>query len=327
MLNDGLPFDDLSAYLDQELPEPQIEEVQNCLGEHFPALVDVRNMESLSRACKNLATPTMDFESGIFARLDALGWEQEDPSEDFENLSAFSDSEWAPETPDFSETAQTHLHNFTVLSQAIQALPTPTDFSSDFVTRVMSALPDSSEPEIQSESPHFDVLSRALQALPVPEASERFLSALEARLDQVDAVSAQNEKVLGHALQALPVPEASESFFTALEARLDQADILVFPQPEEVQVRKQKVFAIPMFLRGRYARMVAGIAFFGLLVSFSQHMLDTQTSSTQEAGISAVVPTDHVIQLENQPEDILFSNSDDSLDNLSVDDYTNLIGG
>jgi len=430
----AMPFDDLSAYLDQELTDTDAIHVQQGLGESLPALVEVRNMESLTRACQNLSqTPSPSrFEDSLFARLDALGWEQEDPADDFENLSAYSDGEEIPEEAPSSETAQTHLHNLNVLAQAIQTLPTPEINSADFAERLMAFLPEpieltlsdlsavydqqELEPDVLSEVAcatlkNFSVLTRSLQALPVPAASAEFYTQLESLLDTCDELSfetlsagfdehevlsvemakhplarqhSHNFSVLSQALQALPTPVASESFAQGLLARLDSIEIapefelvsacfdqdleLSAQQLGDAQVQtelqniqalsqalkalplteaspaflqrlsaqldavdsqqKKQIFALPRLLQGRYARMVAGIAFFGLLVSFSQQMLDNQMAPSQEAGTTAdVVPTDHVIDLENQAENDLFVDLQDSFDNTTDEDYNNLIEG
>ncbi|MGE3726920.1 MAG: hypothetical protein AB7I41_15275 [Candidatus Sericytochromatia bacterium] len=430
----AMPFDDLSAYLDQELTDIHAIHVQQGLGESLPALVEVRNMESLTRACQNLSqTPSPSrFEDSLFARLDALGWEQEDPADDFENLSAYSDGEDIPEEAPSSETAQTHLHNLKVLAQAIQTLPTPEINSTDFAERLMAFLPEpieltlsdlsavydqqELEPDVLSEVAcatlkNFSVLTRSLQALPVPAASAEFYTQLESLLDTCDELSfetlsagfdehevlsvemarhplarqhSHNFSVLSQALQALPTPDASESFAQGLLARLDSIEIapefelvsacfdqdleLSAQQLGDAQVQtelqniqalsqalkalplteaspaflqrlsaqldavdsqqKKQIFALPRLLQGRYARMVAGIAFFGLLVSFSQQMLDNQMAPSQEAGTTAdVVPTDHVIDLENQAENDLFVDLQDSFDNTTDEDYNNLIEG
>lgn len=378
-----MPYDELSAYLDQELPEPQLSEVQECLGEYFSALLDVRNMEILSRACKNLSqtAPTADFESALRVRLDKLGWMQDDPAEDFETLSAWSDGVFEPSTLQMTPVSEIHLSNIRLLSKALQQLPLPGEIPAGFPSRVMAALSLQQEAEA---APGQDWLYQALQALPIPEAPEDFLLRLEARLDQVDTVERHNQAVLVQALQGLPQPSASADFmerllqriesleqepdFAMLSAYADQALALsaavcaqsevqtqlhnirvlaaavnALPVPEASpdflvrlearlsqqadSVRKYKIFALPMTLRTRFLRMVAGIAIFGLLVSFSQHMLDTQMSSPQEVGTAAVIPTDRVIYVENQPEDALFTELDVSLDEVSDENYNQFIGG
>ncbi len=438
----AMPFDDLSAYLDQELTDADAIHVQQGLGESLPALVEVRNMESLTRACQNLSQTSSpsSFEDSLFARLDALGWEQEDPAEDFENLSAYSDGEDIPEdvfdSPPSSEIALTHVHNLKVLAQAIQTLPTPEMNVADFAERLMAFLPEpvelnlsdlsavydqqELEPEMLSEVAcatlkNFSVLTRSLQALPVPAASADFYTQLESLLDTCDELSfetlsagfdeqevlsvemvkhplarqhSHNFSVLSQALQALSTPAASESFAQGLMARLDSIEIApefelvsahfdqdlelsaqqlgdaevqtelqnlqvlsqalkalplteaspAFMQQLSAQLdavdsqQKKQIFALPRLLQGRYARMVAGIAFFGLLVSFSQQMLDNQNAPSGVNGTAVVdntknVPTDHVIDLENQAEDELFVDLQDSFENTTDDDYNNLIEG
>lgn len=433
-----MPFDELSAYLDQELTDIHAIQVQQSLGESLPALVEVRNMESLTRACQNLSqTPTSThFEDSLFARLDALGWEQEDPSEDFENLSAYSDGEDVLESLPSSEIAQTHLHNLQVLAHAIQALPLPDVAATDFAERLMAVLPEPTELNLEALSAVYDqetlepdmlseanglilknlaILTCSLQALPVPVPSEGFLTQLEALLDTCDELSLEdlsavydqaeaqsaapvqhpvareyqhNFSVLSQALQALPTPVASDDFANRLMARLDAIEILpefegvsahfdqafelspehlsdqtVQTELQNIQVlsqalkalplteaspaflqrlsarldavdaqQKKQIFALPRLLQGRYARMVAGIAFFGLLVSFSQQLLDNQMAPSGSGTIagkpeSAVVPTDHVIDIENQAENELFVDLQDSFENSTDENYNNLIEG
>jgi hypothetical protein len=436
-MSNAMPFDELSAYLDQELTDPQATtQIQHGLGEHLPALVEVRNMESLSRACKNLSQtpPSMDFESSLFARLDALDWAQEDPQEDFENLSAYTDGEWQPEETPASESAEIHLHNLAILSQTFKLLPPVSDdVHTDFAERLMAVLPEPSplsftdlsaiydqeqaEPDLLSETAcltlrSFAGLTQAMQALPQAEPSANFFSDLEALLDTSDSLSFEdisashdqeadlfetlqahpvarqdlhNLQILSQAMQALPAPVAPDNFIDKLMSRIEQQEQTPsfealsahFDQPESALLsetelarpqaqkhlhnlkavsgalqelpspqaspafldklsghlnavekqQKKKIFAVPSFMKGRYARMVAGIAFFGLLVSFSQQMLENQMAPTQEAGTAAVIPTDHVVRLENQAEDELFINLGDSLEDLTDNDYNNLIEG
>lgn len=381
MSKEPISYADLSAYLDQELTETQASEVQCFLGEHFTAVVDIRNMEALSRACKNLKQlpPSVDFEATLISRLDALSWAQENPAEDFEVLSAWRDGQ-KQDIPSLQMTpiSEIHLSNIHLLSQLLQKLPLPGEIPADFHLRVIAALPPVSESTAEQEI----FLRQALQALPVPEMSEDFMRRLEARLDQVDAVNAHNQTVLSQALQALPsfspsanfmehllaqvencvqepsfemlsvhvdhvepldtsiidqdavqtqlhnmrvlsaalralpLPETSSDFFVRLQSRITQ---------QEGSVGKIKILSWPILLRMRYVRMVAAIAAFGLLISLSQHILDSM-SSLQKTETVTVIPTDHVIEVENQPEDFLFTELDSALDHMNDINYQ-IIGG
>jgi len=358
---------ELSSFLDQETPSGAHQETQNLLGASFGAQVHYRNLESISRACQQHGAEIGshgNFLGRLMGALDSV--EQLDENEDFECLSAWLDGAESLDAQAVAESAiaQTHLQNIQHLSQALQALPQP-QAPAHFVAELMAQLEPSANQQILSRalqalptpqaSSDFaaqvmarieneatpDALSRALQALPSPQAPEHFAAQVMAQIEALTAhetvsdfetLSAYQDgelqdadqrhlntqalkpiQALSAAMQHLPQPEAPVDFVARVMLATEVAS-------------KPKLFALPLLFRSRVGQVAASFAFFGLLVMGSQTLL-SQTQLTPEL---ATGPSLELVQVEHQPEDILFADVMEhvlELENINENDYTLWIGG
>ena len=284
-----LPFDALSAYHDQQ---PDQTHVAQTAHESLAVLTTLRNLETLSRACQNLSQPVCS--DSFFEQL----------SQQLESLPSF-------------EADQLQAHNEQVLARALQALPQP-EPSLSFMANISATLEQADELQAHNEQ----VLARALQALPQPEPSLSFMANLSAALEQADQLQAHNEQVLARALKALPQPEPSAGFMVNLSATLEQLE------PASSKKGTRHLFALPTRLKTRALKMVAGIAAFGLLATVSHHLMGTQGSAPNSPTLNVALPAEELVTVENQPEDIFFSESPDLLTDTEHDnEYYQLIGG
>lgn len=198
--------DMLSSHLDHEAENGAAAE--GLIHGNFSAQLHFRNLESVSRATKQTGTPAPaadDFLSRIMGAIDGL--EQENPADDFEVLSAWTDGEWDLETDEITVGAEVARHQIQLLGQAMRALPVPAA-SGDFVTRVMAAVS-------QAEAPTTETLS-ALYDAETSFAEVRHLSGTE--LPAPAQTQLQNFATLSSALRRLPL-EVPENFaFRVMEA-------------------------------------------------------------------------------------------------------------
>ncbi len=359
----------------------------------------VQSFRTLSSALKRLSTPaaSADFTQRVLAALPEAVL-------NFDNLSAHHDCEDNFEV----ESAQPLLSSFSVLSAAMQALPSPQD-PADFAARVMQAVDAA---EFETVSAHFDAeaefsaeelsavqtrqlqqvqtLSAGLAALPVIQApadfAQRVVSAIEADFAQVSAHFDKEEtltlsevqqaqlsqlEALSQGIAALPAITAPAGFAEAVMQRIDalpsfedlseaydgeskldlnqeqlqplralsraMAALPVHQAPAdfvakvmlatEQKPQKARLFALPNLFQTRLGQVAAGFAMFGMLVMANQIL-----NRTEAPGITAAVP---VVQVENAPEDMLFSNPEVStvmdntmeLENSTENDYNSWIGG
>jgi hypothetical protein len=118
-------------------------------------------------------------------------------------------------------------------------------------------------------------------------------------------------KVVTGELQALPAYQPSPDFLDRLTREL------------EIHTPAPKVFALPQVAWfKKYGRMVAGVAMFGLLAVAGNYFMNTQGTTT------ANIPTEYIVELENQSEDAIFSEDlVESIETVSDDGYHQLIGG
>ena len=174
---------------------------------------------------------------------------------------------------------------------------------------------------------NLETLSRACQNLSQPVCSDSFFEQLSQQLEslpsfEADELQAHNEQVLARALQALPQPEPSLSFTNNLSAALEQLE------PASSKKGTRHLFALPTRLKTRALKMVAGIAAFGLLATVSHHLMGTQGSAPNSPTLNVALPAEELVTVENQPEDIFFSESPDTLTDTEHDnEYYQLIGG
>ncbi len=263
--------------------------------------------------------------------------------------------------------------NLTRLSQALQALPVaqaPDNFVANLMRKIdslalqldlesLSAIYDGEQAgELTPvQAIPFEKLSKAMQALPQIQAPVGFaaqvmqtidaqadfetLSAwhdqeLDAKISQILEQNQQQErldikqiKTLSKAIQALPQIEAPPNFVARVMLATEQETL--------APTAKAKLFALPGILGTRLGQMVAAIAIFGVMVTVSQILLNQTQPGT--IGVTAAVPSNYIVQVEHQPEDLLFSSNvntlsvdsslviEATLENISEIDYNLMIGG
>lgn len=197
----------LSSHLDNEIETASAEAL---MQDNFAAQLHYRNLESVSRATQQSGTsvPAMpDFLSRVMGSIEDI--EQEDPADDFEVLSAWSDGEWDFTPEEITVQAEVTRHQIQTLGTALRALPVPAA-SDDFATRVMQAV-------AQTESPELETLS-ALYDSETHFAEVRCL--LDAELPAASQTQVQNFRTLSSALHRLNTPTASADFAERLLAAL-----------------------------------------------------------------------------------------------------------
>ena len=205
----------LSSHLDHEnLPDSaDTQDAASLIHESFSAQLHYRNLESVSRATQQAGAPVLpapDFLSRIMGAIDGL--EQEDPCDDFEVLSAWSDGEWELET--VTETAEATRQTIRTLSSALAKLPTPAA-PQGFADRVMAAVEQTRQPQPETLSALYDAETRfaevrVLQTADLPAAAQTRL---------------QNFKILSGALRRLTPPQAPSDFARRVMAALPQPSV------------------------------------------------------------------------------------------------------
>ncbi|MBF2055216.1 MAG: hypothetical protein IGS03_17335 [Candidatus Sericytochromatia bacterium] len=204
-------------------------------------------------------------------------------------------------------TQDTHSQNQQRLDLALQALP-QIQAPADFAARVMQQI-DTLQQPISAED--TENISACLDGELSEHESRQTLKALQAN----PALSRQHRQhqQLSAALQALPRPEATPGFVAKVMLATEQA-------------ARPKLFALPWLMRSRAGQMVAGFGLFGLLVMLSQ----TLVTGTQGPTEVATGPQVQIIQVEHQPEDLLFTDMidmDNVLEHVAEEDYNLWIGG
>lgn len=263
--------------------------------------------------------------------------------------------------------------NMVNLTQALQALPSPqapANFVSNLMNKIdglaadlnyesQSAIYDNEQAGVLStqQSQSFVVLTQALRALPQQQAptgfAEQVMQAIDAQADfetlsawhdqELDTITSQlleqngqqtrldlkHIQTLSKAIQALPQKEAPQNFLARVMLATEQETL--------APASKAKLFALPGILGTFMGQMAAAFAIFGVLVMVSQIMLDQ--SQPRTTGVTAAVPSNYIVQVEHQPEDLLFSSNvntlsvdsslvmEATLENVSEIDYNLMIGG
>lgn len=196
----------LSSHLDHEFAEDAA--ANELIHGSFNAQLHYRNLEAVSRATQQAGSPIPpagDFLSRLMGAIDGL--EQEDPAEDFEVLSAWSDGEWELDT--VTELAETTRSNIRSLGAAMAKLPVPAA-PTGFADRVMGAISATESPELETLSALYDSESafaavRCLQQAPLSPAAQAQIA---------------NFSTLSGALRRLPTPELSAGFADRVMAAL-----------------------------------------------------------------------------------------------------------
>ena len=201
----------LSSHLDREgTIQPDAESL---IHENFSAQLHYRNLETVSRATRQ-ATPAMppmpDFLSRVMGAVDGL--EQEDPCDDFEVLSAWSDQEWELET--VTATAESTRQQIQRLGQALRQLPTPAA-PAGFAAEVMAAITQAEAPTTESLSALYDAETSFTEV--------RYLAGTE--LPQSARTQLQNFTTLSSALRRLPTEAVPAGFSERLLAALPQPEL------------------------------------------------------------------------------------------------------
>jgi negative regulator of sigma E activity len=340
-------FETLSAYYDGELSE--VESQQVLASSH--TRIHLHNMRVVTGELQALPEyqPSMGFLDNLLQTISST------PT--FAELSAYYDGENPEAEASVSGAeAQIHLHNMRVVTGELQALPeyqpsmgfldnllqtinnTPTfaELSAYYDGENPEAEASVSGAEAQIHLHNMRVVTGELQALPEYQPSMGFLDNLlqtinstptfaelsayydgenpeaEASVSGAEAqIHLHNMKVVTGELQALPEYQPSADFLARLTRELD------------INTSPQKVFALPQvaWLKN-YGRMVAGVAMFGLLAIAGNYFMNTQGTTT------AQVPTEYIVELENQSEDAIFSEDlVGSIETVSDDGYNQLIGG
>lgn len=212
-MNDELYPNDkerLSSFLDQE--GHQDSETRSLIENQFSAQLFFRNIETVHRATQQVAPPAAsnDFLSRLMGAIDDV--EQDDPAEDFEILSAWTDQEWdLPQTEisELSPNAQNSCAWMQTLGQAMRHLPTPTA-SADFMNNLMTAIDATQTPEFETVSALYDKETRFQSVRYIAEASHTSHT-----LTQL-----QNCKGLSKALKTLRTPSFSVDFTEKVMAAL-----------------------------------------------------------------------------------------------------------
>lgn len=207
----------LSSRLDHEFA-PEVAEdaaANELMTGSFNAQLHSRNLEAVSRATQQAGSPIPpagDFLSRLMGAIDGL--EQEDPAEDFEVLSAWSDGEWELDT--VTELAETTRSNIRSLGAAMAKLPVPAA-PIGFADRVMAAIGATEAPE-----------SATLSALYDSEFSFSDVRCLQqAQLPPAAQIQLGNFSTLSGALRRLSTPEISSGFAERVMAALPALDASV----------------------------------------------------------------------------------------------------
>lgn len=201
----------------------------------------------------------------------------------------------------------TQSQNHQRLASALQALP-QIQAPADFAARVMQQI-DTLQQPVSAETK--ENLSAYLDGELSEHESRQTLETLQA--NPVLSQQYRQHQQLSAALQALPRPEAASDFVAKVMLATEQA-------------AKPKLFALPWLMRSRAGQMVAGFGLFGLLVMLSQTLIN----STQGPTEVATGPQVQIIQVEHQPEDLLFTDMidmDNVLEHVAEEDYNLWIGG
>lgn len=340
-------FECLSAWTDGEHP---IHDESGLTA--MPAQHMLHNLQALKQALNALplATPSADFTERVMAALPDDASTRENQRRLSAALQALPNFD---ASADFAQRVMTQLEstfmasdhaaqNTQSLSNALQALP-QVSAPAGFAEQVMQRLE-----QVTSES-NAHSLSAALQALSTVQAPAGFTEQVMQRItalaqpilsEQLESISAnldgelsasesrhiqqelqakpalaqanQQHQQLSTALKALPQPQVPADFVARVMLATEQA-------------AKPKLFALPWLVRSRAGQMVAGFGLFGLLVMFSQTLINgTQGTSGIATG------SYHIIQVEHQPEDLLFTDlidMDNVLENVAQEDYNLWIGG
>lgn len=204
-------------------------------------------------------------------------------------------------------TQNTHSQNQQRLSLALQALP-QMQAPAGFAQRVMQTLEALDQP-MSAES------HEALSAYLDGELSEGDSRQMHQAVQHEPALARQfrQHQQLSAALQALPNPEAPSDFVARVMLATEKA-------------AKPRLFALPWLMHSRAGQMVAGFGLFGLLVMLSQTLINGPQGTTG----MATGPQAQIIQVEHQPEDLLFTDMidmDNVLEHVAEEDYNLWIGG
>ncbi|MGV3524633.1 MAG: hypothetical protein ACO1RX_10420 [Candidatus Sericytochromatia bacterium] len=279
----------------------------------LPAFTETHNHQALSQALQ--ALPSIEAPAGFAERVMAVLPADLDMAQNQAALGEALRALPGMEAPlGFAERVMAALpadlnvaHNEAVLAQALKALPA-IEAPAGFVAKVMAALP--SESAVTERN--IQVLGEALRALPVLAAPAGFAERVMAALPSESEITEHNARVLGNALRALPQPEVPTDFVARVMVATERAG-------------KARLFALPAVLRTRTGQMVAGLALFGMLALLSQNLLNNTGGGN--SGMAAV-PSDHIVQVEYQAEDVLFESTWDSeVDNSFENNYNQMIGG
>lgn len=213
-------YEDLSAFLDHELSNLDIEGVEELLSGNFGAQVHFRNLEAISKSTQQLQIPMASFEGFAMRVFESLGTVEMDGL-DFEELSAYADQvEQTPEHAfglDLEAAANDHLQNIQTLSKAMQGLKTP-EPNEAFYTRLSEKL------TVLAEPISFETLSAFHDA-------ELVDTALETQIELNPLVQEQLStlQLLSESIQQLPTHTASTDFesrlFQALESEVMTPDL------------------------------------------------------------------------------------------------------
>lgn len=321
-------FDALSAYYDAEA---------TLALSQTPALLG--DFARLSAAMQALPAPTPSaaFAEGVMRAINTA---------EHESLNALHDGEASELT--LNPTQEQTLRQLETLSAGFATLPqvaAPAGFAERVLRAIeadfaqVSAHHDGELAELseaqQAQLPLLAALSAGFAALPEVQAPEGFaagvMQAIEA-LPDFETVSAvfdgeasgvaltefqlQPLRALSRAMAALPQPEAPADFVAKVMLATEK-------------VSRPKLFALPGLMQTRLGKIAAGFALFGMLAGMSYELKQVIDGGSQG---NAAVP---IVQVDNTPEELLFSNPEVNTvmdDTLQVDqpiekDYNILIGG